>query len=127
MRNRIWNVKNPYQGDAKKVLCVCSAGLLRSPTAAIVLANEFGYNTRAAGVDADHALIPVDDVLLEWADETVCMDSYQASRLYEWGAKNIIVLSIPDMYAYMDPELVEAIKKNYAEAKDEYYGFVKSS
>ncbi len=36
-RNRWGNIDNPYQGSAKKVLCVCSAGMLRSPTAANVL------------------------------------------------------------------------------------------
>ena len=44
-------VSNPYQGDYHKVLCVCSAGCLRSPTAAVVLAQEpFNFNTRSAGV-----------------------------------------------------------------------------
>lgn len=29
-RNAMGNAANPYQGNYKKVLCVCSAGLLRS-------------------------------------------------------------------------------------------------
>ena len=56
--NRMWNVSNPWQGDAKRVLCVCSAGLLRSPTAAKVLYDEYGYNTRAAGLATDCSDIP---------------------------------------------------------------------
>lgn len=76
--NRKWNSHNEYQGKHKRVLCVCSAGLLRSPTAAWVLSNPpYNFNTRAAGIDVGHALIPVDDVLIEWADEIVCMDEYQ--------------------------------------------------
>ena len=47
--NRLGNSRNIYQGKDKRVLCVCSAGLLRSPTAANVLHKEFGYNTRACG------------------------------------------------------------------------------
>ena len=72
--NRLFNCSNPYQGKAKKVLCVCSAELLRSPTAAVILQQEYGYNTRAVGVEDSFALIPIDDVLIEWADEIVCAD-----------------------------------------------------
>lgn len=74
MLNRLANVNNPYQGSARRVLCVCSAGLLRSPTTAVVLANEpFNYNTRAAGTSDEFALVPVDQALLTWANEIVCM------------------------------------------------------
>lgn len=68
--NRIFNSGNPNQGDYKRMLCVCSAGLLRSPTTAYVLSQApYNYNTRAAGLVADFALIPVDEVLLRWAEE----------------------------------------------------------
>lgn len=60
MNNRKWNAKNPHQGNFERVLCVCSAGLLRSPTVAVVMA-QHGFNTRAAGLEKDFALIPVDD------------------------------------------------------------------
>jgi len=62
LRNRIHNSSNPYQGKFKRVLCVCSAGLLRSPTTAFVLSQEpYNYNTRAAGIVDDYALVPVDE------------------------------------------------------------------
>ena len=81
MNNRLYNCKNPYQGDAKKVLCVCSAGLLRSPTAAVVLNREYGYNTRACGTEVGHALIPLDETLMHWADEIVVMDRDQIGSI----------------------------------------------
>ena len=66
---------NSYQGDYKRVLTVCSANMLRSPTIALVLSAEpYNYNTRSAGT-ADFALIPVTNDLLMWADEIVCADS----------------------------------------------------
>lgn len=121
--NRIWNAANPNQGAFKKVLCVCSAGLLRSPTTALVLSQApYNYNTRAAGIDTGHALIPVDDVLLIWADEIVCMNSEQKTRLNEmmldkpksYGMpKPIVCLHIPDSYEYRDPKLIKLIKANY--------------
>ena len=59
--NRLANTHNPYQGDFKKVLCVCSAGLLRSPSTAFVLSQDpFNFNTIAAGINEDYALIVVD-------------------------------------------------------------------
>ena len=112
--NRIWNCKNPYQGNYKKVLCVCSAGLLRSPTAAMVLSKApYNFNTRAAGLDSSHALVPVDEVLLHWADEIVCMEPEQSNRLRKMTDKRIICLNISDSYAYRSPELVKKIKAAY--------------
>ena len=80
--NRMGNSKNEFQGKYKKVLCVCSAGLLRSPTAAVVFSQEpFNFNTRAAGLSHDFALIVVDEILLYWADEIVCMTKDQESDI----------------------------------------------
>lgn len=76
LMNRIANSTNQFQGSYKRVLCVCSAGLLRSPTTALVLSQPpYNYNTRAAGLTKEFALVPVDPVLLHWADEVVCMNS----------------------------------------------------
>lgn len=122
--NRLHNVSNHYQGSYKRVLCVCSAGLLRSPTTAWVLGQEpYSYNTRAAGLDTEHALIPVDTVLLSWADEIVCMSNEQQEHIIELLLKNVlggkdkrvINLQIPDKYAYRDAELVELVKSRYGE------------
>lgn len=118
--NRIGNVSNKFQGDTKKVLCVCSAGLLRSPTMAVVLSQEpYNYNTRAAGLSKEYALIPVDEVLLHWADEIVCAESYMAKEIEAMLAtlaiEGTVVLSldIPDKYEYRHPELIEMIKEKY--------------
>lgn len=116
--NRLYNVKNPNQGPAYRVLCLCSAGLLRSPTMAKVFSNPpYNYNTRAAGVYADYALVPVDEVLIEWADEIVCAnrDVFNELKLHfgELGHKQIRTLNLPDKFQYNDPELVEQIVVQY--------------
>lgn len=118
--NRLGNCKNPYQGNTKKVLCVCSAGLLRSPTAAVVLSQApYNFNTRAAGIVPSFALVPVDAVLLTWADEVVCMTGEQKSELQEKLEKQgrsevrVICLDIEDNFAYRDPELMRMIQVNY--------------
>lgn len=114
LMNRISTAKNPYQGPTKKVLCVCAGGCLRSPTAAVVLSQEpYNFNTRAAGLEIDFAIIPVDRVLLEWADEIVCMDVHQQIRLKEMTKKPVLNLSIPDRFEYRDPQLIKMIKQRY--------------
>ena len=114
--NRLANTHNRYQGKYKRVLCVCSAGLLRSPTAAFVLSQEpYNFNTRAAGLTPEFALVPVDRVLLEWADEIVVMSAQQAEQIRAMleDEKPIVVLGIPDNFRYRDPELIRLIRESY--------------
>lgn len=120
MRNRLGNAHNPYQTEAKRVLCVCSAGLLRSPTTANVLHIEYGYNTRAVGVSQEYALIPLDIVHIEWADELVFVEQDVYDLAYydfkdRLKNKTVVVLGLPDSYSWNDPELVSLIKKQYAD------------
>lgn len=116
--NRVHNVRNPNQGAAKKVLCVCSAGLLRSPTLANILHREFKYNTRAVGVSRDYALIPMDRVHMEWADEIVFVhpDVFdEAQERFGLLPEKTKVLNIQDRFAYADPVLEEACLTQYKE------------
>lgn len=113
MNNRMHNSTNPYQGDAKKVLCACSAGLLRSPTAAVVLNREYGYNTRACGIEPSFALIPFDEVLAHWADEIVVMESYQIGAVPLSYRDKVQCLDITDSFGYMDERLQQMILENY--------------
>ena len=109
---------NSYQGDYKRVLTVCSANMLRSPTIAHVLASApYDYNTRSAGT-SNIALIPVTDALLFWADEIVCAETEHAisvrNMLMEFDLdKPIVNLGIPDNYEYRDPKLIELIHSRY--------------
>ena len=127
--NALHNVSNPHQGTEKRVLCVCSAGLLRSATAANVLYDKYKYNTRNAGI-ADYALIAVSEALLAWADEVVCVEKEVFDRLQSaindfeqrYGrikTGTFIVLDIPDIYARMDAELQQLIIEQYEEAINE--------
>lgn len=116
--NRRANAHNIYQTDAKRVLCVCSAGLLRSPTLANVLHAEHGYNTRACGASPEYALVLLDDVLTEWADEVVFVDreAFNTAELFGWvgcDGQIVKVLNIPDSYEWNDPELKQACRAQY--------------
>ena len=111
---------NKFQGDNKRVLAVCSANMLRSPTIAHVLSAEpYNFNTRSAGT-APYALIRVTDDLLYWADEIVCADTehalYIRTRLMGLNLDTPIVdLKIDDIYEYRNPHLIELIHARYLE------------
>jgi len=111
---------NSYQGDYKRVLTVCSANMLRSPTIALVLSMPpYDYNTRSAGTHS-FALIPVTEDLLMWADEIVCADTEHAlvirDKMMEYQLdKPIVNLRIPDIYEYRNPELIAMIRRRYDE------------
>jgi predicted protein tyrosine phosphatase len=91
----------------------------------MVLSQEpYNYNTRAAGLVESYALIPVDQVLLCWADEIVCMTEEQKEELQKKLKdlnynKPVICLNIEDSFEYRNPKLIKLIKKNYAEALEE--------
>jgi len=109
----------------KRVVTVCSAGCLRSPTAAVVLAKKpFNFNTRCAGLTDEYAIIPFTETLFVWADEIVVMEQWigteVGSRAKEWGydmtdISKVINLEIPDKFPYRDPELMQMIKDRYLE------------
>ena len=116
MNNRLHNCTNPYQGPSKRVLCVCSAGLLRSPTVANVLHTVYKHNTRACGADVSHALIPLDDVLCTWADQIVIVDKDLQKHIDSKFHNKLVVLNVPDSYNYMDETLQQLIINQYEDA-----------
>lgn len=116
-RNRFGNATNPYQTTAKKVLTVCSAGLLRSPTTAKVLGEEFDYNCRAAGISDDYALVRVNELLIYWADEIVFVEQSVADQFFaaypDANTFKYRILALPDMYSWNDDVLVSEILIQY--------------
>lgn len=128
--NALHNVTNPYQGKDKRVLCLCSAGILRSARLAQILQQDYNCNTRSAGV-ADYALILVNTALLMWADEIVCVEQEVYNQLM-YDIKNTfaneptqhiaiqtktIILDIPDIYNRTDFELGELLKEQYEQKR----------
>ena len=123
MRNQLSNVGNQFQGKAKKVLAVCSAGLLRSPTLANVLHRQYGFNTRAVGSCKEFALIPISQALIWWADEIVFvnqenfddLDEEEKEEIESVGVK-VTVLNILDDFNWNDPELQALLLQEYDNA-----------
>jgi predicted protein tyrosine phosphatase len=111
---------NHYQGSAPRWLFVCSAGLLRSPTGA-ALAIRKGLNARSCGSAIDYALVPISANLIMWANKIVFVseENYHESlelfkdhqMLHNLLTIRSLVLNIPDMYEYNDPELIIEFEK----------------
>jgi predicted protein tyrosine phosphatase len=121
-RNRLGNVHNSFQGGDTKVLCVCSAGLLRSPTMVKVLLQRFkGMNPRAVGTSSDFALIPLDLAHLMWAEVILCADDSHkmfvesAMETGNLSGREVHSLKIPDDFSYGDPVLEDMIEAKVAE------------
>jgi predicted protein tyrosine phosphatase len=97
-----------------RLLFVCSRNRQRSPTAEAVFARYEGVETQSAGTsdDADCAL---SGDAIEWADVIFVMEAVHRDSLSRrFGrllrGKRIVVLGIPDHYAYMQPELVALLE-----------------
>lgn len=115
---------NEAQGRYLRVLFVCSAGLLRSPTAAKV-AGEFNINARAAGSLQHIALIPVSAKLIIWAEKLVFMNKenlYQTLEVFkdypnfiESINEKSITWDIEDYFDYNDKILQSVIREKIRE------------
>lgn len=121
-RNQLYNVHNESQGSTKKILTVCSAGLLRSATLQNFLIKEYGYNVRNCGTVESYALIPISEALVEWADEIVFVSKENFNAVSMDLAElqvldKCYVLDIPDIYNFNDPKLIEICKEQYANKK----------
>jgi len=120
MFNRLANAHNKFQDLVAfpRTLVVCSAGMLRSPSISWVVGNDpYNRNSRAVGVSNEYALIPIDHVLLEWADEIICADCDHEEvvkgmlKEFEMEDKIIYCLNIPDSFKYRDIRLIKLIKE----------------
>lgn len=101
-----------------KLLFICSANRLRSPTAEAVFSAYEGIKAIGAGTDRN-AATPVSGDLIEWADVILVMEKSHRNRLLkkfksQLRMKRLVVLEIPDAYEYMQVELIELLKTKVA-------------
>lgn len=96
-----------------RALFICTANLQRSPTAEIIYSGCPGLEVRSAGIDRS-ARIPLTEDLLHWAEIVFVMEDLH--RLYVERAfpavartKQIVCLDVPDLFYYMDQELVSLL------------------
>ncbi|WP_055077567.1 low molecular weight protein tyrosine phosphatase family protein [Pseudanabaena sp. 'Roaring Creek'] len=98
-----------------KLLFVCGKNRLRSPTAEAIFADYEGLDVDSAGVDRE-ADIPLSGEAIIWADVIFVMEkSYRRKILKNFQRylinKRVVCLDIPDRYEYMEPALIDLLKK----------------
>ncbi|HLC85677.1 MAG TPA: phosphotyrosine protein phosphatase [Candidatus Nanoarchaeia archaeon] len=94
-----------------KVLFVCNQNKHRSKTAEELFRRRF--ETRSAGL---YNKKPLSDSKLSWADTVVVMEEEQRLEIAErfpthYLKKRILVLGIPDIYSYNQPELIKLLEE----------------
>ena len=97
------------------ILFVCNQGMNRSKTAEVLFKDK--YKTRSAGLFNN--LLTEDD--LSWADTVFVMEDFQRSEIAkrfpkQYLKKRILVLDIPDIYRYDQPELIEELNIKFNQA-----------
>ncbi|NIM13801.1 MAG: phosphotyrosine protein phosphatase [Candidatus Aminicenantes bacterium] len=100
-----------------KILFVCTANKMRSKTAEELYKNDERFMVKSAGV-ADFAEVPVNLELLIWADYIVVMEEMHLEWLRQYypityANKKNFCLDIPDLYDFMEPELVFQIRQKF--------------
>jgi predicted protein tyrosine phosphatase len=100
------------------ILFVCGKNRRRSATAEAIFAAMGGIEVSSAGTSLD-AECPVSADLLEWADQVFVMEERKRRYLQtHFGAvlkdKKIVCLGVPDVYSYMQPELVALLRTKVA-------------
>jgi predicted protein tyrosine phosphatase len=98
-----------------KILFVCSANIDRSPTAEQVYSDRCNLEVKSAGV-SDYAMTPISLKLIKWADIILCMEKKHKQKIEKTFSdivKNKIIdfLDIPDIYEYMNINLINIIRE----------------
>ncbi|MCP5149855.1 MAG: phosphotyrosine protein phosphatase [Chromatiales bacterium] len=100
------------------LLFVCSENRLRSATAEAVFCGCGDVEAIGAGTNADAATVVSGD-LIEWADVIFAMETSHRDKIVRryrqlLRRKRLVVLDVPDDFAYMDPRLVALLKARVA-------------
>ncbi len=97
------------------VLFICGKNKWRSPTAEETFADHPGVECLSAGLSNDSDT-QVSVELVEWADLIFVMEDVHKTKLTarfreHLRQQRVVCLGIPDSYRFMDPELVELLRR----------------
>ena len=99
----------------ERVLFICSQNKLRSPTAEQVFSTWKTLECDSAGLAPD-ADVQLSTEQIEWAETIFVMERQHKNKLSRkfkayLNNKRVIVLGIPDDYAFMEPSLVDLLQR----------------
>jgi len=97
-----------------KLLFVCTINRMRSATAQKIYENDYRFEVKSAGTDKTANTV-LSEEILNWADSIVVMEKHHRNYIRKYfpeiyKKKKIVCLYIPDIYSYMQPELIEILK-----------------
>lgn len=109
-----------------KVLFVCTANKLRSPTAEDVFRDYPGIEAKSAGTDANTPT-PLTNELVAEADLIIVMENHHRERIRKKFKQRppdsrIVTLNIPDEYERGDHELIALLKDKVTHRLDQMMG-----
>jgi len=104
----------------KKVLCICTANMTRSPACEDILNASKRYEAKSAGI-GDNAIVHVTKELVEWADIIIIITACERTDKhltylkdhFDLTGKELYDLDIPDFIysSRYDPELIDLLRK----------------
>jgi predicted protein tyrosine phosphatase len=97
------------------VLFICGKNKLRSPTADVHFSTYAGLQTDSAGVSNDAEQL-LNSEQIEWADIIFFMERKYLKRVSgkfekQLASKKVVCLGIPDIYQFMQDELVQLLEQ----------------
>lgn len=103
----------------RKLLFICTQNRMRSLTAESMYEGFSRYEVKSAGTDSS-ARTPLTRAHVEWADMIFVMEEGHLRFLNEsYGraldGKVTVCLNIADIYVYMEPDLIEELKRKLRE------------
>jgi predicted protein tyrosine phosphatase len=114
-----------------KILFVCTANRMRSATAHKIFESDPRFEVDSAGTGKSASTI-IEPEHLEWADVVIVMEKSHRNFIRHkypdyYKTKKIVCLYIPDIFDYMQPELIDILKNKVAGVyKKGLLGFPKS-
>lgn len=103
--------------NKRNILFVCTINRMRSATAHRIYEGDERFIVKSAGTDKN-AVVVLSLGLLEWANAIVVMEKEHRNFIRKhypeiYNIKKIVCLYIPDLYDYMQPELVSMLKDKF--------------
>lgn len=103
--------------NQRKILFVCTINKMRSATAHRLYEEDERFIVKSAGTDKNAAVV-LDHHLLLWADAIVVMEKEHRNFIRKYypeiyNTKKIVCLYIPDLFDYMQPELISMLKDKF--------------
>lgn len=99
------------------ILFICTVNRMRSATAEKIYAEDERFYVDSAGTDKT-ATVLLEEYHLEWADFVIVMERTHRTKIQDTfpalsKQKPIICLHIPDVYDFMQPELIDLLQQKF--------------